>query len=76
MVYLNNIKSKLGITFLDNTDIPFKSQDVAPIDIFTVQYIIKSLFLKHATTIDEIRKPLETEESTILIAPIKPLFIF
>jgi histone-lysine N-methyltransferase SETMAR len=74
MAYLEEISSKLGITFIKNSDIPVKSPDASPMDFFAFGYLKQRLLKRRASTRDGLWKVLREEWSTISLEQVKRVF--
>ena len=63
--YARDLKARLGITIIANTDIPVKSPDASPMDFFGFGYLKRRLFKKRPTTRQGLWKLMKEEWTSI-----------
>jgi histone-lysine N-methyltransferase SETMAR len=63
--YAANLKDRLGISIMDNSDIPVKSPDLSPMDFFGFGYLKQQLFKRKATTLNGVWKAMQEEWNKI-----------
>jgi len=59
--YAADLKSRLGISIMKNSEIPVKSPDLSPMDFFGFGYLKQRLFNRHASTIEGLWKVVQEE---------------
>ena len=63
--YLESVKARLGINFIENKDIPIKSPDASPMDFYGFGHLKQSLLKRHPKTKDGLWKVLNNEWSKV-----------
>ena len=74
MAYLQKVKQELGISFINNEDIPVKTPDGSPLDFFGFGFLKQELAKRRAKTLDGIWKMCNEVWSTIDQAQIQRVF--
>lgn len=59
--YAADLKSRLGISIIDKSEIPVKSPDTSPMDFFGFGYLKQRLFRRRAKTLEGLWKVLKEE---------------
>ncbi|OXA36984.1 hypothetical protein Fcan01_28233 [Folsomia candida] len=73
-VFAEKIKSEIGLTIIDNSDIPVKSPDGSPMDFYAFGALKQSLKTRHPETLEGLWKVLKDEWSKITPAKIQEVF--
>ncbi len=63
--YAKDLKDRLGIKIISNSEIPVKSPDASPMDFFGFGYLKRKCFVRRPTTISGLWKVLKNEWSKI-----------
>lgn len=72
--YLNKLSEELGITYINNEDIPVKTPDGSPLDFYGFGFLKQELSKRRATTLDGVWKVAKEVWSTIDRAQIKKVY--
>jgi HTH domain len=72
--YAKDLKARLGITIVQNHEIPVKSPDVAPMDFFGFGYLKRKLFLRRPQTFDGLWNVLKQEWNKVDLATVKRVY--
>jgi len=72
--YLEEMKTKYGITYLEKEDIPVKAPDASPMDFYGFGYLKQELLKRRATTLDGVWKIAQGVWSDIKLDTIKKVF--
>ena len=64
-VYLEELKTRLGINYIKNSDIPVKTPDGSPMDFFGFGYLKQKLFRRRAISLNGLWKACQQEWSQI-----------
>jgi hypothetical protein len=65
--YAKDVYDRLGITIINNRDIPVKSPDASPMDFFGFGFMKQQLFRRKATSMDGLWKVLKEEWRKVTI---------
>lgn len=72
--YLDKLNEELGITYINNKDIPVKTPDGSPLDFYGFGYLKQELLKRRATTLDGVWKIAKEVWSRIDRAQIKKVY--
>ena len=73
-LYAADLKRRLGMTIINNDQIPVKSPDCSPMDFFGFGVLKQRLHMRRATTIQGVRKVLDDEWSKITPETVRKVF--
>jgi histone-lysine N-methyltransferase SETMAR len=65
MAYAADLKERLGISIIPNSDIPVKSPDISPMDFFGFGYLKQKVFKRKAKTLEGLWKVVKNEWSKV-----------
>lgn len=72
--YAKDLKARLGITIIQNREIPIKSPDVSPMDFFGFGYLKRKIFLRRPRTFLGVWKVLQDEWCKVDVALVKSVY--
>ena len=74
VLYAQNLKRRLGITIIPNSQIPIKSPDTSPMDFYGFGMLKQRLHLRQASTLDGVWKVLQSEWNTVTPAEVRKVY--
>ena len=72
--YAQDLKARLGITIIPNSEIPVKSPDTSPMDFYAFGMLKQKLHLRRASTIEGVWKLLKEEWNKITLENIEKVY--